>query len=268
MATELIVDDGTSYQNPDLHAGFRGLVPRDLVMNPVGYAATIPPASIKLIPRSEWSDLIKQGEASKSFLSHLRDRGNAGAQIPSLSQNGQGFCWQYAPVIGLTLGRAKSNLPYVRLSAHAAACKSTGFKDVGGWGAKGVENLLAFGCPSVATWKEQSMNRQYDTAATWAEAALYKPNNVLMDLASPVYNRDLTFDQVMTCLLERIPVIGDFNWWGHAICLVDPVEVSPGQFGVRVWNSWGDSWSNKGMGVLTGAKAVPDNAVAIADAIA
>jgi len=262
MGFEITIDDSVSVHSPGANGGYRGLIPRDLVTQPVGYCASIPPADIELIPRDQWSDLIKQGEASKSFLSHIRDRGDSGKPMASLNQNGQGFCWMYAAVIALTLLRAKANQAYVRLSAHAPACKVKNFRDEGGWGALGLEYIMAHGCPSVATWKEQSMSKSYDVPATWEEAAKYKPDEGFTDLASPVYNRDLTFDQVMTCLLRRVPVIADFNWWGHAVCLVDPVETSPGQFGVRLWNSWGDSWSDRGMGVLAGSKAIPNNAVA------
>lgn len=260
---EIIIGDHTPLSSADLYGGYRGLVPRSLTEQPVGYAAAIPPANIELIPRNEWSERIKAGEASKSFLSHIRDRGNNGLPIPSLNQNGQGFCWMYAAVIALMLLRAKAGQPHVRLSAHGPACKVKNFRDEGGWGALALDYLLEHGCPSVATWKEQSMSRSNDTPETWAEAAKYKPDEAFADLASPAYDRDLTFDQVMTCLLRRIPVVADLSWWGHAVCFCDPVEVSPGQFGVRLWNSWGDSWSEKGMGVLTGSKAIPDNAVAV-----
>ncbi len=259
---ELIFDDGTPTTSPDLDGGFRGLILRGLKTEPVGYCAPIPPANIPLTPRGEWPDLIKQGEADKSFLSHIRDRGNFGGVMPSLDQNGQGFCWAYGTANAISLLRAKAHQPYARLSAHAIGCKVKNFRDEGGWGALSLEFTLANGCPDVAHWKEKSMSRTNDTPETWANAKLYMPDEGFVDLASPVYNRDLTFDQVMTCLLERIPVVCDFDWWGHCVCACDPVEVSPGQFGVRIWNSWGDSWSQNGMGVLTGSKAIPNNAVA------
>lgn len=260
---EFIFDDGTPLSDPDLNAGMKGGVPRGH-RQPVGFYASIPPSQIDLIPRGEWSDLIKDGEANKSFLSHIRLRGNQGNPIPSLDQDGQAYCWNYGPVGGVIVSRAKANLPYVRLSAHAGACKIKNFRSEGGWGALSLDFLIKNGCPSVEKWPEKSMARQHDNEETWKEAALYKPDETFMDVASPVYNRDLTFDQVMTLLLRRIPVIGDFNWWGHCVCILDPVEVSKGQFGVRIWNSWTDSWSDRGMGVLTGSKAIPDNAVAIA----
>lgn len=252
--SELIIGDDSV--NPS--GGFGGLVPRDPVAQRVGYCAAIPPADIPLIPRSEWSARIKSMEASKSRLSDIRDR----AGIPSLNQNGQGYCWAYAVVIAMMLLRAKAGQPYVRLSAHAIGCKIKNFRDEGGWGALALDFAIEHGCPSVEAWPEQSMSRQNDTPATWADAAKYKPDEGFADLASAVYDRDLSFDQTMTLLLNRIPVVADFDHWGHAVCLCDPVEVSPGQYGVRLWNSWGDSWGTRGMGVLAGNKAIPSNAVA------
>lgn len=259
---ELIFDDSTPILTPDLQSGFKGLVPRDLVLQPVGYAASIPPANIPLIPRTEWSARIKEGEATQSFLSHIRNRGNNGGVMPSLDQNGVGYCWAYGTTNAISLLRAKQGEPYVRLSGHAIGCKVKNFRDEGGWGALSLDFAFQNGVPSVEAWPEKSMSRSNDTTATWANAALYKPDEGFVDLASPVYNRDLTFDQVMTCLLNRVPVICDFDWWGHCVCACDPVETSPGQFGVRIWNSWGDSWSQNGMGVLVGSKAIPNNAVA------
>lgn len=264
----MIINDSMPVTAPELNAGFRGLRPRDPINQPVGYAAAIPPANIELIPQSEWSRLIKEGEASKSFLSHIRDRGNNGGPIQSLDQNGQGYCWSYGTAAAVTLLRAKANLPHVRLSAHAVACKIKNFRDEGGWGALSLDFALVNGYPSVEAWPEKSMSRSYDTPATWADAAKYRPDEGFVDLASAVYDRDLSFAQTITCLLRRVPVVVDLDWWGHCVVACDPVETSPGQFGIRIWNSWSDSWGERGMGVLAGNKAIPSNAVAPTTTIA
>jgi|SRR6185436_8636588 len=265
---ELIFDDGTANLHPDLDGGMKGLVPRDPVTQQPGMYAAIPPANITLIPRGEWSDRIKDGERTKSFLSHIVRRGDGGNRIPSLDQNGQGYCWAYGSTSALLALRAKANQPYVRLSAHAVACKIKNFRDEGGWGALSMDFMLKNGVPSTDTWPEKSMSRANDRPETWKEAELYKPVDPFMDLASPVYNRDLSFDQMMTLLLQRIPVVIDLDWWGHCVVALDPVEPSPGKFGPRIWNSWGDGWSDGGMAVLLDAKGRPSNAVAPTSAIA
>jgi len=253
---EPIIGDDTIVDLLAWKGGARGLVPRDFDAMPMRAV------SMPLIPRSEWSERIKLMEADKSRLSDIRLVADAGNPIPSLDQNGQGYCWAYASGHAVTMLRAVANLPYVPLSPHAIGCKVKNFRDEGGWSALSMDYIQQHGIPSQAVWPAQSMRREYDTPTTWENAALHKVSEGWIDVAAPVYDRDLSFDQVMTCLLSRIPVAADFNWWGHAVCLLDPVETSPGKFGVRIWNSWGDSWGDKGMGVLAGSKAIPDNAVA------
>ena len=248
----------------DGHKISRGLLPRDMQKFPMSHYPMAIPFSkqMDLIPQSEWSDRIKEQEKSKSRLSDIRLIGNIGKPIPSLDQNGQGYCWSYGSVGAVMLLRALQNMPYVRLSAHAVACKIKNFKDEGGWGAQSFEFISKFGVPSVATWPEKSMSRQYNTEATWTEAAKYKITEGFVDLEAAIYDRDLSFAQVATCLLNGIPVVCDFNWWGHCVVAMDLVEVERGSFGVRILNSWSDRWGDLGTAVLQGKKAIPDNAVA------
>lgn len=171
-------------------------------------------------------------------------------------------CWMYSGTSATMMLRALANQPYVRLSGHAGACIIKSFRDEGGWGAAGLDFLVARGQPSVEFWPEKSMSRSHDKPETWANAALHKVVEGWMDLSDAAYDRNLTWDQVMTCLLSRIPVIADFNHWSHSVCLLDPVEVEPGSFGVRLLNSWSDQWSSNGEGILRGTKAVPNGATA------
>ena len=267
---ELIIDDESTAGGKLDHvlmAERRGLVPRDYSVHPVGYLGELCPpmraVDMPLIPRSDWSAIIKEMEETKSRLSDVRRiAGPNGTRYPSLGQNGQGFCWAYSTGAAITILRAKANLPYKRLSPHGVACKIKGFRDEGGWGALSLEFAIKNGYPTVEDWPEKSMSRQYDNPTTWANAEANKITEQWMDVEPPVYDRDLTFEQVMTCLLSRIPVVGDFNWWGHSVCLLDPVEVEPASFGVRIINSWTDNWGDKGESVLRGSKAIPDGATA------
>lgn len=266
--TNIIIDDSNYKQHiigrVNGQVMGRGLVARDLQAFPVGYSAAAPAWStdIPLIPRSEWSARIKEMEETKSRLSDMRRRANNGKPFPSLNQGSEGFCWAYGTAQGAMLLRAKSGLSYARLSAHAIGCKVKGFKNQGGWGAQSLDFMRDYGCPTTATWKEQSMSRSNDTEATWVDAAKYKVTEGFVELNAAVYDRDLTFDQMMTCLLNRIPVVIDLMWWSHCVVAMDPVEVEAGSFGHRDLNSWGDSYGDLGEFILRGQKAVPDNAVA------
>lgn len=240
--------------------GTRGLVARDYTVTPVRMVNAV---TLPLIPRSEWSGRIKQMEEEKSRLSDIRMRGNNGEPIPSLNQGQKGYCWNHAAVQAAIMLRAAMHQPYVPLSGYAAACIIKGYRDEGGWSALGLDFAVERGIPSQEFWAQGSMSRDNDNPATWANAALHKVSESWVDVAAPVYDRDLSFDQVITCLLSRIPVAVDLMWWAHAVCALDAVETEPGKFGIRILNSWGDSWGDRGMGVLAGSKAVPDNAVAL-----
>lgn len=213
-------------------------------------------------------EMIADKVANKSQLSDIRNLAY-GSPYAAYDQNGQGFCWFYSGTAALTILRAKANMPYVRLSAHAGACKIKNFRDEGGWGAAGLDFQMKNGVPSVEYWAEKSMNRKYDTAETWENAKLHRVAEGFIDLDAAAYDRNLTFQQVLTCLLRNIPVITDYNWWGHSVCAFDAVDVSPNKsnrdpsrYGVRIMNSWTNNWGTNGTGVLTGSKAVPNGATA------
>ncbi len=265
-ANELVINDSNYLQHcsPQIAGETmrHGLIPRDYGKFPRGCYASAKAVDFQLIPQSEWSDRIKVMESEKSRLSDIRLTGNAGQPIPSRDQNGKGYCWAHSGTSAMLALRAAHGLPYVSLSAYAVACMIKNFQDEGGWGAQGVDFQTERGIPSEEFWPQQSMSRSNDNAATWDNAKLHRVSEGWIDLSAAQYDRQLTFAQVMTCLLCRVPVVGDFNFWSHSVCLLDPVETSPGKFGVRIWNSWGDVWSDRGMGVLEGSKAIPDGAVA------
>lgn len=221
------------------------------------------PNQLKVIPRSEWSARIKERKALKSSLRDLRRTAADGAQMPTLDQNGQGYCWAYSTTRAVMYLRAVANQPYKRLSAHAIGCKVKGFKDEGGWCGLSAKFLLEHGVPTVEEWPEKSMARANDKPEVWAAA---KANRVLeywIDTAQHVADQNLTFDQIATCLLLNIPVAVDFSWWGHSVCAVDLAEVEANDFGLDIDNSWTDSWENGGTSILRGEKARPMGAVAL-----
>ena len=277
---DFVIDD-TNFNDPARPDGMKGCIPRDFSVQPRKMQAV----NFPLIPESEYSPRIKEMEATKSRLSDIRMAGDNGSMIRSYDQNGQGFCWAYSTTAAVTLLRAKANAPHVRLSAHAVACKIKGFQDEGGWGAQSMEFVGVHGVPSEAAWPAKSMDPRLDNPATWADAARHKISEGWADLDSQVWDRQMAFDQVATLLLSRVPVVGDFHFWSHSVCLMDLVDLSGSQlrddsgklaglpamlaafevtggFGPRLWNSWSDAWGSNGTAVLSGSKAIPDAAVA------
>lgn len=294
---EVIIGDHTPNESPLLLGGMRGLVPRDPVEQKVGYCAAIPPAQMKTYTLDELAKIADEQESSKSRLSDLYVTGDGGKYVASLDQNGQGYCWAYGTVGALTLARIKMRLPYKRLSAHAVGCKVKGFRDEGGWGALSLDFIIQNGVPDVDHWAEKSMNRSYDTPETWANAKLYLPDATFADLASPVYDRNMSILQQLTCLADHNPTSDDYDWWGHCVNACDVVNGKTqrmftrmasgkiatleefdrvwgmnnpvtGGLGKRIRNSWADSYGNRGFAILTGSKMEASNAVAIITAAA
>lgn len=267
----------------------RGLIPRDYSAHPVGYYAAAKPmrsVNIPLIPRAEWPERIREMTANKSRLSDIRRRsGPNGGHIPSLDQDGWGYCWNHSAAMAVMLRRAAANLPYARLSAFFIGCLIKNYRDEGGWGALALDFIQKNGIPDVDHWPEKAHDRKYDTPECRANALLHVVTEGFVDLEADVYDRNLSEDQNMTLLLSRVPVIGDFNWWSHSVCLMDPtmneqptealpdigsldlndqndLKVYGDTFGKRGINSWTDSYGNLGEFVLTGSKAITNGAVA------
>jgi C1A family cysteine protease len=257
--SEIIIDDSSPDQMlfPAEHPGF-GLVPREFGDYPVDYLS--PPTEIQLIPRSEWSDRIKEMERDKSRLSDLR------GDFKSYNQQSDGYCWAYSTTAATTLQRMVSGQRTVRLSAHSVATVIKNGRNEGGWCGLSAKYIVENGVASESVWPAARRDLSLNTERAKQSAKRYRITEGFYDFSRPLYDQRLTFDQVATCLLNRIPCAGDFNWWGHSVCLMDLVEVEPGSFGLRIWNSWGDSWSDRGMGILRGDRAIPNGAIAVRSA--
>jgi hypothetical protein len=239
-----------------------GLVPRDYARYPKEMFA--PPSDIKLRPRSEWSALCKEKSEKKSWLSNLRDTADDGKPVPSLDQDGVGYCWAHSSTHAVMLSRMARNDPYVPLSAFMVAAIIKGGADEGGWCGLSAKFIKETGVCSQKLWPQKERNvRQYDTAEARAEAAKFKILADWVDLTRDVYDQNLTFDQVATLLFDDCPCPVDFNWWSHSVCAVEVVETTPGSFALKILNSWSDSWGVRGCGVLEGRKSIPDGALGV-----
>jgi hypothetical protein len=290
MPQELIIGDHNWQQHlqPPPGQGM-GLVPRDYSRFPRGHYAGVAAVDVPLIDKGEYSSRIADKVANASQISDVM----LARSVPCLDQDGKGYCWAHSSTGCVMAARALMNEPTVELSAYAVACVIKSYRDEGGWGAESADWIAANGVPSSQFWPQRSMDRSNDNAAMRANAALHKITGQWADLSAGQYDRNLTFDQVVTLLLSGEPVVGDFNWWSHSVMLADAVDgasqrqttrsASTGKLtnlqefeaawgvndpvtagiGIRFRNSWGDSYGNKGFSVLTGSKAVPDGAVGI-----
>lgn len=254
MADEIVISDDNYQDHITPPPGMKmGCIPRDYAQFPVGYLMCAKPFNIPLIPPDKQQVIFDAQVANKARLSDIRNVGANGKPIPSRDQNGKGYCWFHSGTSAALLSRARDGEPYVDLSAYAGACIIKGYRDEGGMGSEGVEWVAENGIPSSQYWPQQSMSRSNDTPAMRANAAMHKWTDWI-DLDPR------NIQQLITCLLYNIPVVCDFNWWGHSVCGMDVVSLNP--FSLRIWNSWGDSWSENGTGILTGNKAIPDAMIA------
>lgn len=233
----------------------RGLIPRDYSARPVGYCESAKsfPDSL-LIDRAEWQDRLSIQKRDKARLLDVRNRGMNGKPIPSRDQNGKGYCWAHSSTSVMLLLRALMNEAYADLSSYAIACIVKNYRDEGGDAMQSIEFIAKRGVPTSAFWPQQSMDRKNDNAKTWENAAKHEyirwydlePGNL---------------DQLVSCYLRNMPVAGDCNAWGHSIAYVALEEIDPKRpedMTDWIWNSWGDSWSDNGMGKMHGSKARPN----------
>jgi hypothetical protein len=255
----ILIHDGNAYQHqdfvgPDGLTRAKGLVPRDFSVKPHGSLTFAKPFDLPLIPESEWQPRLDAQMAAKAQLSDVRDRGMNGQPIPSRDQNGKGYCWAHSSTSAAMIARAVNGEPYADLSAYMVACIIKGYRDEGGEGSESLEFIANTGIPTSQFWPQQSMSRSNDNAAMRANAKLHRFTE-WMDLDPRQMKA-----QLVTCLLLGIPVVSDFNWWSHSVCSINLMSLNP--FRTKIWNSWGDSWSENGTGELEGSKAIPDNALA------
>lgn len=253
---EIIIDDNTDINSVidlsngrGLNLGLRG--PKDYEY---GTVANPFPQEL-LIPRNEWQGRIESMEADKSRLSDLIRWKN----LPPKNQEQTNYCWVNAPTHCLEIIRLQQNQQVVILSPASAGAQIKGYRNVGGWGLEALQWISDHGLVPVSQWPANAISRSYATENNMALAKSYA-----VDEWIELKPRDL--DQLISCLLRRIPVAVGYNWWGHEVTAIDAVWRN-GTVAIRIRNSWGN-WGDFGFGILEGSKMYPDDACAPLTAIA
>ena len=223
------------WQNPEVRHAFRG-------QRPVG----------RTVPRSQWHERIKAGQGT--FLSDLiKQKG-----IQAKDQNGLGYCWVYGSTRAVEVQRAVQGLVTLDLSPESVGGPCTDWRNQGGYAGEAFDQLQNYGACETRFMDAPHSLRHNRWEPGWQD-------NARLHEAVDWYDIDTSYDEVITCLLERVPVAAGLDWWGHLVCFLDAVVLPDGSVGVLFQNSWGEDWPTpgaNGLACLTEGKATPDGAAA------
>lgn len=247
---ERIINDGTGINYWDAPEGYATGLRLEGRKTPFGQMRGASPFPDELlIPRSEWQARIQEMEERKSRHSDIVIQ----AGLPCKDQARTNYCWANAPVYCVEAQRVIQNQPMVILSPASIAAPIKQFQNEGGWGEEALNYMIDNGVCPASLWPANAIDRRYLTAANKAAAKDY-----MVSEWWELVPRNL--DQLISCLLRRVPIAVGYNWWRHEVTACDPVWID-GDIGVRIRNNWGMNWGSQGFAVLQGRRMLPDDAV-------
>ena len=255
---ELVIEGTTPETVTNAPAGFSTGLKLGMRTTPYGqmYGTEAFPQGL-VIPRSEWQARIQEMEERKSRISDI----SLQAGLPCKDQNGTNYCWINAPTHCVEILRVMQNQPMVILSPASAGAQIKQGQNVGGWGEEGLRWIVDHGLAPVAQWPANQISNWQSLAQQTKTISLDYRVTEWWEL------QPRNLDQLISCLLLRIPVAVGYNWWSHEVTACDPVWLN-GQAAIRIRNSWSMTWGEQGFSVLTGSRALPDDAVAPRVAVA
>lgn len=186
------------------------------------------------IPRSKWAELINNQNP-------FRYREAIDSALSIHNQGSTNYCWCHS------VAKAYENLRFLhgfapsRISSASIGVPLTHGRNVGGYPEKAIMQLQSEGACSLDLWPDQVLEAPDDLVRLAQEQ---KQNRILywIELNS--------WEEQITCGLLGIPVVLPLNWWRHAVCQGAPTIDSNNQIVVGFWNSWGDSFGDRGYAYL------------------
>ena len=214
------------------------------------------PFSRSVIPRSQWKGLIEFHEANRSSPDHWRLH----AKVPVMNQASWGYCWGYGTGGAINTRYAMTGYKGIRLNPFPTCYRIKNGRNQGGWGGEFLKGADDYGIPEEKIWPPDTK-----------DGSLLKSHEY--ELNSKMHNAVVTeelerenFDALCSAILDPerpCPVTMGLQWWGHLIYGVKVVEIRPGQFGIKIVNSWKPSWGQDGCSVLAESKARAFEQIAI-----
>ena len=227
----------------------KGLKERDLSRFPMyGFAKQV---DIPIIPRSDWSERIREIEESESRLSDL----SYTEGLLCKNQGQTNYCWSNSIVYCVELVRMSMGLGIKYLSPASVAAPIKNYKNSPGFASEALEYIIDKGIVPEENWPPNSRDKGLMYPQNEKRASQYKVTE-WYDISKK------NFEELMTCLLLRIPAAVGYMWWGHQVCAVDPISLGEDVYGIRIRNSWGMDYGKDGYAIIKENLAAPDDSVA------
>lgn len=216
-----------------------------------------PIPKFRIIPRTEWDDIIKQKDRDGTWLETLvRDPSYA---IPCTDQNGLGYCHAYGTVMKLMVQRLLQGHKFVMLSAESVGGPITGWRNSGADPADDMEQVCKYGaCPQDMMDRAHSLSPGRWKAGWEKEALKYKVES-WVDPRALVTRNVSYFDIAVSMCMQNIPGALGYMWWAHYIS--GPYRVlktSNGRYALRNRNNWGSDFGDDGFLDMEEGKGTPD----------
>jgi hypothetical protein len=215
--------------------------------------------SPELIPRNEWIPRIQAMQ--DNLLTDLLMKNN----VKAMDQDGLGYCWVYGSTFAEMVRRLLHGLPWKDLAPESVGGPLTNWRNEGGYAAEAFGGLETAGACEASFLDKPNSLHYRNWKEGWQENALnYRVQDWYdLETSDNLEPPATCFDEVITCLLMKLPVAAGLDWWGHLICFLDPVILPDGTVGVRFINSWGVDWPTpgaNGYACLTESRGTPDGA--------
>lgn len=226
----------------------KGYIPRDFQSHPLGSIVCAPRASIPIIPRSEWKDIIEYKTATNSWiLDRLLQAG-----FTPFNQQQLPWCHGFSLVGAAEAAVVNSGKKYVRLSPASVAGPTTGWQMKGAYIFDDLKVATDDGIAEASLFGTNETDPRKYTPEVRANAKKHRVVGVDLDTHN--------WDEIVSATLADIPMGVGCNRHGHAVFFGIMAKWIRGQVILPWMNSWG-TWGNNGMGEATeGSDWQPDEA--------